>query len=320
MSVGVKITLSVLVLAGIIFAFTRPSSRFDPDVKRIELEPQMPVTPVESELKSEPEVTPERDLEVVEVAEKPRGPSVDELLLFFPTKYPHGNWTPEGLTFEDAWFSAADGTRVHGWFCPCDQPRAVLLYAHGNAGNLSHRSWRMEYFQKQLRVAALIFDYRGYGRSEGRATVEGALQDARAARTFLARRTGVPESHIVLLGDSLGGAVAVDLASDGARGLILENTFSSLKEVAAYHYPRLAWLVPPEKLNSVSKLARYQGPLLQSHGDADGTIPYSLGVKLYEAAPGPKLFVLNPGGDHNDPPTVEYLRQLGRFIETLPKQ
>jgi fermentation-respiration switch protein FrsA (DUF1100 family) len=248
---------------------------------------------------------------------KPR--SLDELLLFYPSKYPDGDWKPKGLSFEDVWFKAEDGTRLHGWYCPCDKPRAVLLFAHGNAGNVSQRSGRMQYFQRQLRVTALIFDYRGYGRSEGVPTVEGTLQDARAARILLARLAGTPESQIVLMGRSLGGAVAVQLAAGApARGLILESTFSSFKDVAAHHYPRLAWLVPASKLDSLTQIKRYKGPLLQSHGDADGTVPYSLGLKLFQAANDPKRWVTIHGGDHNSPQSADYYRQLSRFLDDLP--
>jgi fermentation-respiration switch protein FrsA (DUF1100 family) len=245
--------------------------------------------------------------------------SLDELLLFFPSKYPAGDYRPSGLRFEDAWFSAADGTKLHGWYCPCEQSRAVVLFAHGNAGNISHRGPRLARLQRDLRVAVLAFDYRGYGRSEGRPTVDGILQDARAARKYLASKTGLPEANLVLMGESLGGAVAADLAANGARGLILESTFSSLKDVAAHHYPSLAWLVPEAKLNSTAKLATYHGPLLISHGDADRTIPYDLGRKLYDAATGPKEFLKIPGGDHNDPKTTEYHEALNRFFDGLPK-
>lgn len=245
--------------------------------------------------------------------------SLDELLLFYPAKYPKGQWQPKGLVFEDAWFEAEDGTRLHGWFCPCRNPRGVFLFAHGNAGNVSYYGPFLKYLQTRLGVTVLAFDYRGYGRSEGTPTVEGVLQDARAARRFLVRRAGIKETEVVLMGRSLGGAVVVQLAAEAnPRWLILESTFSSLKDTASHHYPRLAWLVPASKLDSVAQIARYQGPLLQSHGDADQTIPIALGWKLFQAAKGPKDFVRIPGADHNDPPSREYLKRLEQFVASLP--
>src|SRR5439155_17149604 len=125
--------------------------------------------------------------------------------------------------FEDAWFEADDGTRLHGWFAEAKNPRAVVLHTHGNAGNVTHRAPLLELFRERLRASILVFDYRGYGRSEGTPDEKGILADARAARRWLAKRAGVAESDVVLHGTSLGGGVAVDLAArDGARGLVLE--------------------------------------------------------------------------------------------------
>src|SRR5262245_34707273 len=108
---------------------------------------------------------------------------LEESFVFFPTKYPDGDWKPSGLAFEDAWFKAADGTQLHGWFVPHDQPRAVALFFHGNAGNLSHRSDMLGELHR-LGVAVLAFDYRGYGRSEGSPNERGILADGRAARAW----------------------------------------------------------------------------------------------------------------------------------------
>ena len=248
--------------------------------------------------------------------EKPTN-TIDDLLLFHPTKYPRGNWKPLSLKFQDVWFTSADGTRLHGWYCPASQPRAILLYAHGNAGNISHRSHLLLRLQKSG-ISTFVFDYRGYGRSDGRASKEGLLQDARAARTQLATLAGVKESEIVLMGRSLGGAVVVQLAAEASpKGLILESTFSSLIDVASHHYPRLSWLVNPKSFDSVSALPQYKGPLLQSHGDADGMIPLRLGEKLFHAANHPKRFVLIPKGKHNSPQSEEYYRIFNRFINGL---
>jgi fermentation-respiration switch protein FrsA (DUF1100 family) len=248
-----------------------------------------------------------------------KGATPDELLLFFPSRYPQGNWKPAGLTFEDVWFNAQDGTRLHGWYCPCDKPRAALLYCHGNGGNLSFGAPLLAYFQSDLRLSVLTFDYRGYGRSDGVPSVAGILEDARAARTELAERSGMGLTQQILMGRSLGGAVAVQLAAElPPRGLVLESTFSSLGDVATHLYPRLAWLVPADKLNSVDRIAKYHGPLLQSHGDADRTIPFALGRKLFEAANEPKQFIRIPGGGHNSPLPAGYYRQLDQFLNGLP--
>lgn len=243
---------------------------------------------------------------------------LENSLIYFPSVYPDGFWNPPGLEFEDAWFEAADGTKLHGWYVPCDKARAVVLVAHGNGGNLSHR-YELLAALHQLGVSAMIFDYRGYGRSAGSPSEAGILADARAARDWLAERAGVRPAEIVLLGESLGGGVMVDLAArDGARGLVLENTFSSLPEVAAYHYPWLPvkWLMRTQ-LNSAAKIADYQGPLLQVHGDADTIIPIEIGRRLFAAAGEPKQLVVIRGGDHNDPHSREFFAAIDRFLDRL---
>jgi fermentation-respiration switch protein FrsA (DUF1100 family) len=243
--------------------------------------------------------------------------AMESSLIYFPSVYPEGIWNPPGLAFEDAWFEA-DGAKLHGWYVPCDNPRAVVLVAHGNAGNVSHRCDLLAGLH-ELNIATLIFDYRGYGRSSGSPSESGILADARAARAWLAQRAGVAEAEIVLLGESLGGGVMVDLAAgDGARGLILENTFTSLPDVAAFHYPWLpVRLLMRTRMDSAAKIGRYRGPLLQVHGDADTIIPYAIGQRLFAAANEPKELVTIAGGDHNDPRTPEYFAAIDRFIQRL---
>jgi fermentation-respiration switch protein FrsA (DUF1100 family) len=241
-------------------------------------------------------------------------------LIFIPSVYPAGDWEPVGLEFEDAQFEAEDGTRLHGWYVPAKNPRAVVLFAHGNAGNITHRVDVADGLANLLGASVLVFDYRGYGRSEGHPSERGVLSDARAARAWLAQRAGVDESEIVLMGESLGGAVMVDLAaSDGARGLVLENTFTSLPDVAAYHYPFLpVRLVMRSQLDSARKIRDYHGPLLQFHGDMDTIIPFKLGQKLFDAANQPKRLVVIPFADHNDPRTKTFYQELDRFFAELP--
>jgi len=244
---------------------------------------------------------------------------VETSLVFAPSRYPAGIWQPVGLAFEDAWFTSADGTRLHGWYVPHPRPRAVVLFCHGNAGNVAMWGDVLRILHDRMGVTAMGFDYRGYGRSEGTPSEAGVLADARAARAWLARRTGIAENQIVLMGRSLGGAVAVDLAAaDGARALILESTFTSMPEVGQAAMP---WLpvraLMQTRFDSLAKIPSYHGPLLQSHGTADRLVPFALGRRLFEAANDPKQFIKIPGGDHNDPQTDEYYAALAEFFDGL---
>jgi fermentation-respiration switch protein FrsA (DUF1100 family) len=238
-------------------------------------------------------------------------------LIFFPLKHPGGDWSPAGLRFEDAWFASADGVHLHGWFVPHASPRAFVLVSHGNGGNLSGR---IELLRALSRMGAstLIYDYRGYGRSAGSPTGRGIIEDGRAALRWLSDRAGVPPGELVQFGESLGGAVAVQLASEsGARGLVLENTFSSLVDVGAYHYPWLpVRLLLSARLDSESAIRRYRGPLLQSHGDRDSVVPYELGRRLFEAANDPKELITVRGGEHHHL-SREFLNALDRFLRKL---
>jgi fermentation-respiration switch protein FrsA (DUF1100 family) len=245
--------------------------------------------------------------------------SLDRSVVFIPSRYPEGNWRSSGQEFEDAWFQSADGTRLHGWFAEAKDARAVVLHTHGNAGNVTSRVDLNRLFRDRLQASILVFDYRGYGRSEGQPSEAGIVADARAARRWLAKRTGVAEGDIVLHGTSLGGGVAVELAaSDGARGLILENTFTSVPDVASAHVKLVpVRLLLDTRLDSLARIRRYHGPLLQTHGDADRTIPFALGHKLFEAANEPKQFIRVPGGDHNDPPSPAFLVAHDSFLNSL---
>ena len=215
---------------------------------------------------------------------------LENYLIFLPSKFPEGDWQPYGLNFEDARFQAADGTKIHGWYVPHDAPRAFILFCHGNAGNVTHRVQILKKLRDDLGASVLIFDYRGYGRSEGKPNETGVLSDARAARAWLAKRENIPETDIVMMGESLGGAVAVDLAAkDGAKGLVLISTFTSVPDLAATFYPIFpVRLLMSTRLDSIGQIAKYKGPLLQMHGEADTTVPFKNGRKLFDAANEPK--------------------------------
>ncbi len=244
--------------------------------------------------------------------------TIDELLLFLPAKHPSGDWQPKDLRFEDVHFIADDKTQLHGWYCPCDNPRAVILLAHGNAGHVASRAPWLRYLQAKAKVSIFIFDYRGYGRSEGTPTFEGALQDARAARAKLCELATTKDSEMLLMGESLGGAIVVQLASESApRALVLQSTFSSLRDVAEVHFPKLSWLVPRSRLDSIARIAKYHGPLLQSHSDRDQTIPFALGEKLFGAANEPKTMIVIANADHHNWISDDYLQRLNAFLDRI---
>ncbi len=241
---------------------------------------------------------------------------LEKSLIYFPLRYPEGNWHPAGLRFEDAYFHAADGTALHGWYVPNAHAKAAVLFCHGNGGNVTHRTHALMMLHDRCGVSVLCFDYRGYGRSGGKPSEAGLIADARAARAWLAEREHIAESDIVLLGESLGGAVAVALAAhDGARALILESTFTSLPDVAAYHYPLLPvrWAMRT-RFDSLDKIAGYHGPLLQAHGDADTIVPLKLGRQLFDAANQPKTFVVLHGHDHNDLMPAEWYDAAAKLL------
>jgi fermentation-respiration switch protein FrsA (DUF1100 family) len=171
-----------------------------------------------------------------------------------------------------------------------------------------------------MRVTVFLFDYRGYGRSRGEPTVDGVLQDARAARAKLVELSGVPAGKLIMMGESLGGAVAVQMAAESPpRALILQSTFSSFRDVANHHAPLLAWAVPRDKLDSVTAIAGYRGPLLQSHGTADEVVPMASGEKLFQAANEPKQLLRIAGAGHNNWLTEDYGRQLDAFLERVSR-
>ena len=209
--------------------------------------------------------------------------------------------TPEqiDLKYEAVTLIATDGVRLSGWFVPVAQPRATVLFFHGNAGNISHRLDTLELLHS-LNLAVFIIDYRGYGESEGKPTEEGLYRDAEAAWEYLTETRGIPAHEILLFGRSLGGAVAAYLAEHHpALGLVLESTFTSIPEIAAQLYP---WL-PVHTLtrywyDTGSRLPNIDMPVLIIHSPDDEVIPFSHSQALYDLAKEPKCFVEIQGG-HN---------------------
>lgn len=246
------------------------------------------------------------------------------IFLFNPMKPWPGTWEPSLPDGEAVEIETADGSILDGLYFPCENARAVVLLSHGNGQILKSIEQTAMRYRDEFQVSILIYDYRGYGRSEGHPSATGILDDGRAARKWLAEREGIDEREIVQMGFSLGGSVAIDMAAkDGARGLILQSTFTSLPDIIASKIP----LVPTksllyEQLDSLDKIKSYDGPLFISHADADWVIPYRQGIALFEAGngAGPKTFHTLKGREHYPPDDEEYLVTIREFIRELPPE
>ena len=230
------------------------------------------------------------------------------------------DWNPAGLLFEDVFFTGADGTQLHGWYVPHPEPRAEVLYCHGNGEHVALLAKRLQVLHSRIGVSVFAWDYRGYGRSKGKSHETNVIPDARAAQLWLAGRIGQQPDNILLMGRSLGGAVTVALAAEyPVRGLVLDRTFSCLTDAAAHNFPWLpVRLIMRNRFSSAEKIRDYHGPLLQTHGTDDEVVPFSQGRQLFEAAPSRhKRFVEVPGGNHNGPLPEFCHEALIEFLDSL---
>jgi hypothetical protein len=220
--------------------------------------------------------------------------------VYFPIRTLSTDPSSIGLRFEDVYFETEDGVTLHGWFIPHDGARGVILFCHGNAGNISHRLDSIRVFHR-LGLDVFIFDYRGYGQSEGRPTERGTYEDAEAAWRYLIEEHQVLPSEVIVFGRSIGGAVGAWLAQNHKpRLLILESTFTSLRDVAATLYP----FFPVKRLlrfeySTVEYLGGVNCPVLIIHSRNDEIMPFSQGQQLFEVAREPKTF-LEISGTHNE--------------------
>ncbi len=241
-------------------------------------------------------------------------------IIYHPYKFPEGFWHPASFDVEaeDIFFQAEDGTKLHGWYIPSPEARGTLLWFHGNAGNITHRLGNIREL-KPLKLNIFIFDYRGYGKSEGKPDEAGLSQDSQAAYDTLIREKKIAPEMLILFGRSLGGIFAVDVASrNPAAGLILESVFTSARDMAGKVFPLLpiGWAIR-SKLDAVSKVPNLKIPKLFLHGTVDEVVPYEIGRELYEAAAEPKEFYDILGADHNDTYAVggsEYFEAWDRFV------
>lgn len=228
----------------------------------------------------------------------------EEKLIFFPIRFPEGDWNPimpSGFSLEDV-FIESEGQKIHAWYIKPEKllfDGAVLL-CHGNAGNLTTR------LPKALAIAAcgipvLLFDYRGYGKSDdGSINEKSIYTDSQAAYNWLISK-GFAQNKIVIHGISLGGGAACYLAEKNKPlALSLESTFTSIPDMCKVVYPFLPKFIVSTKFNNLERISKLSIPLHIIHGTADELIPVSMGEKLFSAAPEPKFYVSVEGAGHGD--------------------
>ncbi|MCY4365136.1 MAG: alpha/beta hydrolase [Chloroflexi bacterium] len=257
---------------------------------------------------------------------------LERQFIFFPSSQVERTPADVGLPYEDVRFETEDGLFLNGWFIPAPVASApgergssdvTLLWLHGNGGNTGHRADDLALMHYLLGVNVFIFDYRGYGESQGKPSERGVYRDSRAALSYMTSREDVNSERIVYFGRSLGAAVATELAlQQRPFGMILYSPFTSISDLGRdlYPYSPIRFLAG-KRFDSLSRIAQYRGPLLVIHGAADEIIPVDHGRRLYQAANQPKSFHEIPGARHNDgmgEAGTETWTVIQEYLDSLP--
>jgi fermentation-respiration switch protein FrsA (DUF1100 family) len=241
-------------------------------------------------------------------------------LLYRPTRDVSVVPADIGLAFEDVRFRSSDGVTLSGWYIPAEDAPFTVLFCHGNGGNIMHGLESLRLFH-DLQLSCFIFDYRGYGRSDGKPREAGTYRDAQAAYDWLVREKRVPAEQIVLFGHSLGGSIAAHLAGQvKVRGLVVEGAFTSYPDIGARFYPYMpVRLFAFFRYNTQAHIGRVRCPVMVMHSRHDELVPFEFGTTLYEAANEPKQFV-EIAGSHNDSLTVSgdaYREAWRKWLDSL---
>ena len=249
--------------------------------------------------------------------------TVQRRFIYFPTS---DVTTPLeiGLTgVEPVTFETIDGLRLSGWFFATSgpSPRATVLVFNGNAGNRAHRGPLAAALQRHG-LQVLLVDYRGYGGNPGAPSQKGLARDSRAARAYLAARPDVDRSRLVYFGESLGTAVAVDLAVEHPpAALVLRSPFTSMVDLGQHHYPFLpVRLLLRDRFAAIDQIQRIRVPLLVIAGGRDRIVPIDNSRRMYEVVMAPKTLLVLPDADHNDYELLagdEMIRAIVRFLQPL---
>jgi hypothetical protein len=244
---------------------------------------------------------------------------MENRFLYFPVRRLDATPVDYGLRSEELRLTASDGVRLHGWWIRAGGERVVLLF-HGNAGNVSHRLDRAKLFAERLGVDLFLVDYRGYGRSEGRPSEPGIYRDGLAIYDAALER-GFPPERIILMGESLGCAVAIEVAlARPCAAVALETPFLSVPALARRHYPFVPAFLVRSKFDAESKIGGLAVPKLILAAEHDEIAPLSHARRLFELAAPPKDLYVIPGAGHNDTYAVgggPYLFAWRRFLAAI---
>lgn len=223
--------------------------------------------------------------------------------------------------FEDVMLTTSSGVVVHARYAPHPEAKGAVLYCHGNAGNLQRRGGSVHDLWGALKESVLIFDYPGYGKSQGKPSEGGCYEAADAAYDWLTQTKKISPERIILYGESLGGGPAVDLASRKQhRALVLVRTFTSIPDIADYQMPLFpADLMLNNRFDNIGKMPKCVRPTFIAQADEDGLIPFRQGEQLYRAAAGPKELCVLRGRKHNDPLPPEFFSNLKNFLARQPE-
>lgn len=225
--------------------------------------------------------------------------SLEETFLYFPEREFLATPDSVGLDYQDQFFQTSSGRKLHGWFIPHSQTKVTFLFFHGNAGNISHRLEKLKIFH-DMGVSTFIIDYSGYGQSEGKPSEENLYEDGEASFNYAIQNLNLDPKKLFLYGESLGSAVAIELAiQKEVAGIILEGAFTTLKDLARNHMPFLA-LLAKTQYNNLEKIAQVQVPILFIHAKLDEISPFEQALQLYQKSPSRKEHLWLEEGGHND--------------------
>ncbi len=235
-------------------------------------------------------------------------------LIYFPSKNVDINPKTIGLEYESIMFESNDKTKLHAWYIPKKDAKITLFFLHGNGGNISHRLDSIKFFNS-LGMNVFIFDYRGYGNSEGNANEKNTYDDAKTAWRYLLKNKNIKDKDIILFGRSLGGTIAAKLGSElKPKAIILESTFSTTKELASDMFPFFPKFLIHFKYETTKYLKNINYPILIVHSEDDNIIPFKYGEAVFKNANEPKTFV-KIRGDHN----YGFIKSKHIYIPALKK-